>query len=34
MIIHGRKEQKQVAIKYKTEIYTAVRYFTMKIGRK
>ena len=32
MIIKGQKAQKQVTIKYKTKIYTAVRYFAMKIG--
>jgi len=32
--IEGRKEQKQAVIKYKTEMYTAVRYFPMKIERK
>ena len=30
--IQGWKEQKQVVIKPKTKRYTAVRYFTMKIG--
>ena len=34
MIIQGRNEQKQVVIEHKTEIYTAVRYFAMKIGRR
>ena len=34
MIIQGWKEQKQVAIYLKANIYTAVRYFAMKIGRK
>ena len=34
MIVQGRKEQKQVVIKHKTKIYTAVRYFAIKIGRK
>ena len=37
MIIQGRKEQKQVDIEHKTKIYTiytAVRYFAMKIERK
>ena len=34
MIIQGQKEQKQVAIKHKTKIYTAVCYFAMKIERK
>ena len=34
MIIQGRKEQKQVFIEHKTKIYTAVRYFAMKIGRE
>ena len=34
MIIRGRKEQKQVVIKHKTKIYTALRYFAMKIERK
>ena len=34
MIIQGQKEQKQVVIKYKTKIYTAVRYFAMKVGCK
>ena len=34
MIIQRRKEQKHVVIEHKTEIYTAVRYFAMKIGRK
>ena len=32
MIIQGRKEQKQVVIKQKTKIYTAVRYFAWKLG--
>ena len=32
MIIQGRKEQKKVAIKHKTKIYTAVCDFAMKIG--
>jgi len=34
MIIQGLKEQKQVVIKHKAKINTAVRYFAMKIGRK
>ena len=34
MIMHERKEQEQVVIKHETKIYTAVRYFAMKIGRK
>ena len=34
MIIQGRKEQKQVVIVHKIKIFTAVRYFAMKIGRK
>ena len=34
MIIQERKEQKKVIIKHKTKIYTTVRYFAMKIGRK
>ena len=34
MIIKVRKEEKQVAIKHKTKIYTAVRYVDLKIGRK
>ena len=34
MIIQGWKEQKQVVIKHKTKVYTAVRYFAMKIERK
>ena len=33
MIIQGRKEQIEAVIKHKTKIYTAVRYFSMKIGR-
>ena len=31
MIVQGRKEQKQVVIEHRTKIYTAVRYFAMKI---
>ena len=34
MIIQGWKEEKQVVIEPKTKIYTVVRYFAMKIGRK
>jgi len=34
MIMQGWKEQTQVAIEHKTEIFTAVRYFVMKVGRK
>ena len=34
MIIKGRKEQKQVVMKHKTKIYTAIHYFAMKIGLK
>ena len=34
MIIQERKEQNQAVIKHKTNIYTAARYFAMKIGRK
>ena len=34
MARQGRKEQKQVAVKHKPKIYTAVRYFAMKIGGK
>ena len=34
MIMEGREEQKQVVIMHKTKIYTAARYFAMKIGRK
>ena len=34
MIIQGWKEQDQVVIKHKTKIYTAVRYFAMKIHHK
>ena len=34
MIIQGRKEQKLVVIKHKDKVYTAVRYFAIKIGRK
>ena len=34
MILQGRKEQKQVVIKHKTKIYTAVRCIAMKIGCK
>ena len=34
MIIQGRKELERVVIKHKAKIYTAVRYFAMKIGRK
>ena len=34
MIIHGRKEQKQVVIMHRAKMFTAVRHFTMKIGRK
>ena len=34
MIIQRQKEQKQVVIEHETEIYTAARYFAMKIGRK
>ena len=34
MIIQGREEQKQVVLEHETKIYTAVRYFVMKIGRK
>jgi len=34
VIIQGRKEQKQAVVKHKAKIYTAVRYFAMKIGRK
>ena len=34
MIIPGQKEHKQVVIKSETNIYTAVRYFAMRIGRK
>ena len=30
---YTKKKQNQVAIKHKTKIYTAVRYFAMKIGR-
>ena len=30
MAIQGRKEQKQVVIKHKAEIYAAVRYFALK----
>ena len=33
VIMQGRKEQKQVAIKHKTMIYTAVRYFALEIDR-
>ena len=32
MITQGRKEQKQVVIKYKAKIHTVMRYFAMKIG--
>ena len=34
MLVPGRKEQKQVVINHRTKIYTAVRNFAMKIGRK
>ena len=34
MTIQGRKEQTQVVIKHKTQMYIAVRYFAMKIERK
>jgi len=34
MIIQGRKEQKQVVMKHKANIYTGIRYFAMKIGCK
>ena len=34
MIIQGRKEQKQIVLEHKAKIYTAVRYFAMKIGHK
>ena len=29
-----QKEQKKVVIRYKTKVYTEVRYFAMTIGRK
>jgi len=32
--LQGWKEQKQVVIEHKTKIYTAVRHFAIKIGRK
>ena len=31
MIIQGRKEQKQVAIKHKAKIYTEVYYFALEL---
>ena len=34
MIILGWKEEEQVVLKHKTKLYTAVRYFAMKISRK
>ena len=34
MIIKRRKEQKQVVVKNKTEIYTESRYFTLKSGHE
>ena len=34
LIIQGRKEHKQVVIRHKTKICTAVHYFAMKIGCK
>ena len=32
MIIQGRKEQRQVVMKHKTKIHTAVRYVAMNTG--
>ena len=34
MSIQGRKEQKQVVIEHKNKMFTAIRYFAMKIVRK